>query len=180
MKLSILIPHLKSYDVYLDRLRAVLDPQRTDETELIIFTDYGDLSIGFKRNWLLNKAKGEYLCFIDSDDLIRKDYIKLVMEGIDKGVDCCSLKGVITDDDKCPRTFIHSIRYTSWYEKDNVFYRNPNHLNVIKSSIAKQMKFPDKNVGEDHDYSKQLHRSGLLKTEHWIEPVIYHYLYRNK
>lgn len=179
-KLSILIPHLRSYDVYYSRLRAVLDPQLTEECQIIVMVDEGQMSIGKKRNWLLNKASGEYVCFIDSDDMVSEDYVKLVFEGINKGVDSCSLKGIITDDGQNPRLFIHSLKYKEWFEKDGIYYRNNNHLNTVRASIAKKMSFPETNHGEDHSYSKQLLKSGLIKIEHWIEPVIYHYLYRSK
>jgi glycosyltransferase involved in cell wall biosynthesis len=179
MKLSILIPHLKSYDLYLDRLRAALDPQLNSDIELIIFTDYGEWTIGAKRNWLLHRAKGEYVCFIDSDDVVSADYIKLVMAGIDNGVDCCSLTGEITDDGKNPRKFVHSMMFNSWYEKNGVYRRPPNHLNTIKASIAKQIEFPGKKHGEDHVWSDKLKKANLIRTEHWIEDTIYYYLHRN-
>lgn len=180
MKLSILTPHKKSYDPYLKRLRVVIDAQCNGEIEWIIWEDEGEAPVGFKRNWLLNKARGEYVCFIDSDDIVSGDYIAKLMDGISKGVDCCSLTGEITDDGKNPRKFIHSIRYDRWFEKDGVYYRNPNHLNCIKASIAKQIPFPYKNVGEDHEWSTRLQKSGLVKTEHWIEGTIYYYLHRSK
>ena len=34
------------------------------------------------RNMCLDKAKGEYLCFVDSDDIIRKDYLEKLMGAI--------------------------------------------------------------------------------------------------
>jgi hypothetical protein len=120
------------------------------------------------------------VAFIDDDDTISDNYISLVMEGIDKGVDCCSLTGIITDDGKNPRKFIHSDKYDSWFEKDNIYYRCVNHLNCIKTSLALQIGFPEKNNGEDHHYSLRLKKSGLIKTEHEIEPVIYYYEHRSK
>lgn len=180
IKLSILTPHITDYNVYLERLRPMIDNQCNGEIEWIVWEDQRQASVGIKRNWLLDKARGEYLCFIDSDDMVSHDYIAKIMEGISKGVDCCSLTGEITDDGKNPRKFIHSIRYDRWFEKDGVYYRSPNHLNTIKASIAKQIPFPYKNVGEDHEWSTRLQKSGLVKTEHWIEGTIYYYLHRSK
>lgn len=179
-KLSILIPHIRSYDVYYSRLRAVLDPQLTDECQVIVMIDEGQMSIGKKRNWLLNKASGEYVCFIDSDDLVSDDYIKLVFEGISKGVDCCSLRGMYYEDGKEIKPFIHSLKYDAYSEDEKYFYRFPNHLNTLKASIAKNFSFPEKNHGEDTDWATKIHKAKVLRSQHMITPVIYHYLYRSK
>lgn len=147
---------------------------------LLCYDDFQN-SIGFKRNCLMNLAAGQYLAFIDSDDRIGDNYFKHAFTGISAGVDACGLTGIITEDGQNPKKFVHSMRYDSWFEKDGVYYRNNNHLNVVKSSIAKQMRFPETNQGEDHDYSKQLLASGLINTEYWDEnEVIYHYDYRSK
>jgi hypothetical protein len=97
------------------------------------------------------------------------------------GVDACGLTGVITEDGKNPKVFVHSMKYDSWFEKDGVYCRNNNHLNVVKASIAKQMTFPETSMGEDHSYSKQLLESGLIKTEYWDEhEILYYYDYISK
>ena len=94
-----------------------------------------------------------------------------------KGVDCCSLNGLMTTDGLNPIEFKHSIKYNNWFEKNGILYRNPNHLNCIKSSIAKQFKFNHKNLGEDMDWSYQILQSNILKTEHEIQETIYFYDY---
>jgi len=177
--LSILICTIPSRKHFLARLRTILNDQVIpwfEEVEILIDGREHE-SIGAKRNALLDRAKGKYLCFCDDDDRVVRDYISLLMEGIEKDVDCCSLTGIITENSKNPKTFIHSLQYTDWFEKDGRYFRSPNHLNCIRSSIAKQMRFPETNHGEDRDYSQQLLDSGLLKTEHWIQQPIYFYEY---
>lgn len=45
---------------------------------------------GSARNLGLKKAKGEYICFIDPDDFVEKDYLKLMINKIEKeNVDIC-------------------------------------------------------------------------------------------
>lgn len=185
MKLSILIPTIwkrnKEFRLLWDFIKS-----QSDEIELLSDCDNGELSIGLKRNELLQRSNGEYVAFIDDDDEVSSDYIKLLMEGINKGVDCCSLSGMYFVDGKLDGFFEHSLKYKEWKTNpDNVeheikYERYPNHLNCIKASIAKQFKFPEKNFGEDHDWSKQIHESGLLKTEHYIEQPIYYYKYISK
>jgi glycosyltransferase involved in cell wall biosynthesis len=179
MKLSILIltlPHRKrKFDsLYLGlKIQAAYHPEQVE-----IITDNSEVdTIGEKRNRLLQMAKGKYVCFIDDDDTVSYQYIDLLMEGIFIDADCCSLRGHYSVDGVEDGLFEHSLRYSEWKTTDNFikYERYPNHLNCIKSSIAKQFKFPEKNFGEDHDWSKQIHESGLIKTEHYIPEVIYFY-----
>jgi glycosyltransferase involved in cell wall biosynthesis len=177
MKLSILICHLPKRKEYLERLLAILRPQLSNKIEVLIDHSEPD-TIGEKRNRLLKEAQGRYLAFIDDDDMVSPDYIRLLMEGINKGADCCSLTGEITTDGTNSKTFIHSIKYNSYFEKDGIYYRPPNHLNCIKSSIAKLFPFPEKNHGEDTSWAMNICRSGILKIEHWIGETLYHYDYK--
>lgn len=136
-------------------------------------------SIGKKRNELLEKAQGEYICFIDDDDKVSNDYIRLILKALKQKPDCVSLKGVITFNGENPKIFEHSIKYKEYKTTENAitYERYPNHLNVIKSSIAKQFKFPEINFGEDTDWATQIKKSGLLKKEYYIDEILYYYKY---
>lgn len=186
ISLSILVPTLPGRIEFHKRLQDQLaasmytycQKMGADEQNIEIIThDATDISIGVKRNILLQEAQGKYICFIDDDDRIADNYIDLVMAGIATNPDCCSLNGIITTDGKDPKPFKHSIDYKEMYEQDGVYYRPPNHLNVVRSSIAKQMVFPDWQRSEDSNYCFQLRDSGLLKVEYKIEPVLYYYDY---
>lgn len=185
--LSILIPHLPERAPFLQRLLECLPQENSPyfaEYEVLIDDRPKPVTIGEKRNSLLHRAQGKYVAFIDDDDQTTEHYFPGVFEGIRNGVDCCSLKGIITDDGKNPRIFEHSIRHDRYetVKRDGKDYylRFPNHINVIRADIAKQFSFPEKNFSEDTDWATELHKSGLLKTEHWIEEPIYLYEYRSK
>lgn len=201
MKLSILIPTLPERQDKLDELLQLLRKQThiltTDYTEgedyfirreynplleILILSDKKKYSIGWKRNKLLKEAEGEYIAFVDDDDLVSDNYITLLMEGINKGVDGCSLLGEYYVDGVFDGFFEHSIRYNAYKTTDNKikYERYNNHLNCIKTSIAKKFKFPEKNHGEDTDWATQIFKSGLIKTEHYISEVIYYYNYVSK
>ena len=183
IKLSILIPTLKERKPMLDKLMSNLVTQWTfnrkfiDEVEILIESDNRQKTVGEKRNILMNRAKGEWVCYIDDDDRVPPYYIEEIMKGLESNPDCCSLIGRITTDGQEPKTFIHSLKYDSYFEKDNVYYRCNNHLNVIRRSIAIQIPFPKKNFGEDTDFALSLNKSGLLKTEYLIPYIIYYYDY---
>jgi FkbM family methyltransferase len=179
IKLSLLIPTIKRHDKYLAYLLPELKRQATPYGVEILIDDSEEDSIGEKRNRLLDKAQGKYLAFFDADDTPYDNYIDLIMQGIEKDVDCCSLKGRYSVDGIFDGIFEHSIKYKKWetVQGEIRYLRFPNHLNTIRSSIAKQFKFPEKNHGEDFDWSTLVHESGLIKTEHYIEQIIYHYKY---
>ncbi len=145
--------------------------------QVIVFEDNKEKSIGGKRNMLLDITMGKYLSFIDDDDSVSNRYIKLLLEAADTGCDCASLKGEITIDGGEPEIFEHSILYDKWETTNDVikYLRFPNHLNMIRADIAKQFKFPEKSHGEDFDWSTELHKSGLLKIEHYISETLYYY-----
>ena len=128
--LSILIPTTPDRREFLTRLTNSLSNQIRDcgvlsQVEILINEtapfDKNDpikeLSIGYKRNKLLQKASGDYVAFIDSDDRISEKYICLLFEGIAKNPDCCSLVGEITVDGLNPLIFHHSIRYNEYITK---------------------------------------------------------------
>ena len=179
MRLSILIPTLTDRIESFNKLYHSLNTQATDEVEILVLSDSGEATIGTKRNLLLEAAKGDYLCFTDDDDLVSSDYVETLLKAIESEPDCVSLRGVITWKGENPEIFEHSIKYDSYKTTDNVikYERFPNHLNCIKSSIAKQFKFQEKNFGEDTEWAIQLKDSGLLKKEIFVDKILYHYLY---
>jgi FkbM family methyltransferase len=181
IKLSILIPTLKERKPMLDELISNLKTQVNGryetEVEVLVESDSRQKTVGQKRNILMNRAKGEWVCYIDDDDRVPPYYIEEIMKGLETDPDCCSLLGRITTDGRDPKQFIHSLQYNSYFEKDNIYYRCNNHLNTIRRSIAIQVPFPEKNFGEDTDFAIGLSKSGLLQSEYTIPYIIYYYDY---
>jgi len=100
VKLSIVIAYYKCYE-YTKKLLDVLVPQLTDETEVIIVDDgcheerldeyKNKVNIihleenkggGFACNTGIENAKGEYIAFIDADDMVSNDYIETLINAI--------------------------------------------------------------------------------------------------
>jgi glycosyltransferase involved in cell wall biosynthesis len=157
-------------------LQVLLPQVNTDEVEVLFNSDRG-YSIGEKRNKMVAQAQGKYIAFIDDDDLVSNEYVCLIMDGINKDVDCCGLTGLYKPDNAKEQLFIHSIRYNDFFERDNILYRCPNHLNTVKREHALKCPFPHWERSEDSHYAFMLRDTGLLKTEHVIEKIIYTYEY---
>ena len=177
MKFSIMVCSLVERMDKLNRLLTCLRPQleRTNEVELLVHMDSRIHAIGKKRNLLLQRAQGEFTAFIDDDDLVSDDYVSAILKAItsDPGVDVIGLEGIITFGGQNPGRFIHSITCGGWYEKGGIFYRTPNHLNPVKSRIARAHRFEEINFGEDQKWSESL--APQLKTEVMIDHPIYFY-----
>ncbi len=140
--------------------------------EFIYEIDNGEMTIGEKRNKLLLRAQGEYICFVDDDDDVSDDYIESIMNALETKPDCVGIEGIL----KCKSgdlIFRHSIQFQCWYTGIDAFYRTPNHLNPVKRKIALNVCFPSKNFGEDQHYSDGIKRQ--LKTEKYIDHPIYFY-----
>ena len=110
-----------------------------------------------------------------SSDRQVEDYVAKILAAAASGPDCCGMEGIRTVNGANPQRFIHSLKYRDWFERDGVFYRNPNHLSPVKRELALKTGFPEINYAEDRDYSARL--LPLLKSEVYIDGPIYYYLY---
>jgi len=179
---SILICTLEERTRVFERIYNQLKTQITElglesEVEILYCKDNRQHSVGFKRNLLIEQAQGEYVCFVDDDDLVHDKYIKMICDALEQKPDCVSLIGIITFDGRHPTPFIHSIDYDNYFFQNGKYYRPPNHLNVIKHSIASQFKFAEINAGEDTDWAMRIARAKVLKTEAKINEPYYFYLF---
>jgi hypothetical protein len=147
----------------------------------VLFDCRLDISIGKKRQELLDRAHGLYSCFIDDDDKITHHYFQVIQDAINTGedYDCIQLNGRYYIDNKFDRPFYHSLKYDTWSEDEDGYYRCPNHLNPIKTKIAKKVKFHDISNKEDLKFSEELVKQGLLKTEYTHDKPQYLYYFDN-
>lgn len=189
-KLSILIPTLPRRSHLLARLLAQIEDQikriglhDPAPNQVEIITDENeDITIGIKRNEMLQDATGEFVVFIDDDDRISDSYLLNIWLGITTpGITHCSLIGEIhfIDLGGHKKPFIHSTDYKEYSEDSHAYYRYPNHLNCIRADIAKQFQFPDWKASEDTNWATQLNKSRLLTNEYKINECIYYYDFIN-
>jgi cellulose synthase/poly-beta-1,6-N-acetylglucosamine synthase-like glycosyltransferase len=173
-RLSILICSLESRAEKLERLMDALTPQLTIEVEVLTHVDKGEASIGKKRNELMEAALGDYVAFVDDDDMVSEDYVEKVLIALDDDPDCASLTGIIYLANGTSSIFDHSVEHQEWSRgSDGVYYRSPNHLNAIRRSIASKVVFEDINFGEDKRFSDKVRP--FLRKETRIPGEIYYY-----
>ena len=90
IKLSILICSTPDrIGKYLLKLLNVINHQvKKKDIELLILTDNEKMSIGEKRNKLKNMAKGDYIVYVDDDDLVSNDYVSELYKATLENKDC--------------------------------------------------------------------------------------------
>lgn len=182
MLLSILIPTLEARRALFRRVRDQLAGQAAAaglkaDIEILDCRDNGERSTGWKRNRLLEQAQGEFVAFVDDDDAVSDDYLPRICQAIrtHPGIDCIGIRGIVRFRGGHPREFVHSIRYADYRSRNGVYQRPPYHLNPIRRSIAARYRFADAYYSEDVDWARAMANDHVLRTEHFIDSVLYYY-----
>lgn len=180
IKLSIIIPSYNANE-YLEELLSVLEKQITDAVEVIVIDDGSRVpvpehsfvklfrqqnkGVSAARNKGLAKAKGQYIVFIDADDLISDDYIAQICKSIENEPDTVyiswkHLSGPIGKIISGPNDEFNPYNRCVWNR-------------VFKRTYIKGMKFNEEmQVAEDDDFLNHLQ---VPESKTYIEKPIYYY-----
>lgn len=176
---SFLIPTIAGREASFHHLVATIHEKMRRLAAHIRYTidvafDNREMSVGMKRQNLLQAAKGKYTVFIDDDDDITDAYVEDLVQTIDGSYDVMRLRGQIG-----PYTFTHSVEnsLSGPMARGEVFIRPPNHLNPMLAYISKLIPFGDATRGEDLDWTIRLAKTGLLVREYKSDDSRVHYIY---
>jgi len=181
MLLTILIPTITGREHLLSALidklsMQIIECEATSSVEVAYLPDNKEMTIGAKRQELLNGCKSEYFVMIDDDDTVSDSYIEDVILALEGRPDCVTyLEAVRTGNKEAIAS--HRAIYAGWDNNKHgyAYVRTPYYKDVIKTEIAKQVGFNDIRYGEDHDFSERLKQSGLIKTEVHLPQIMYIY-----
>ena len=179
MKLDILILTMPSRSKHLAHLYKILEPQldHKNVSTLVRMCDPRD-TLGKNRDILRHASRAEYITFIDDDDTVPEDYVSTILPLLD-GVDYigyqvqCYIDGVALS-----RTY-HSLTYSGWSEDDKAFYRDISHINPMRRELA-LLEPMEGGHGEDQRWADRMRKRGVVKTEHFIDRVMYNYYFRTR
>lgn len=175
MMWSILIRTMPKRRDMFDRLMLDIRGQVLKSgVDIEVLADNGEGSPGAKAQRLLEKAQGDYVCFVDDDDQIDPTYVSSILKALSTGPDVVGFCGIITTNGRHAKRFRISKDY-NYEEKRGVYYRYNNHLSPVKRSIALQVGYKDMVHGEDYDYATRL--QPFIKTEVFIDQNLYFYKY---
>lgn len=173
--LTIIIPYYRTYE-YTDKLLERLIPQLNEKVELIVVDDgcneerldrngikvihleenSGTASI--PRNVGLDIAKGNFIAFIDADDMVSDDYVEEILK-------------------KCEENWDYF--YIGWTSKwgDIIIEDEPQYWNtscwncVYKRELIGENRFEPIRVGEDKEFNERV-RQGSHSS---IKKILYEY-----
>ncbi len=179
VKLSILVCTLLERGEQFTNLINTLNKQikkYNGEIEIIAYWNNGERYLADIRQALVDEARGEYVCFIDDDDRVPDYYCDKIMEAIKENPDMVGWRMQAYENGKKLKPTFHSLKYKTWTDDKNGYYRNASHLNPVKKEIAERVKFRHRGkYPEDQRWAKEIGRH--LTTEVFIEDVMYHYHY---
>lgn len=137
MLLSIIIPYYNTYD-YTIKLLKELNIQYTDDIEVILVDDgcnevrfdvferftiiHLDKNYGASYAWNrgIDAAKGSYIAFIDSDDMISMDYVDTLVDAI--------------------KNHTEDVIKFAWFDSDRMrLIQNPSNRGIWKSIYKKEI-----------------------------------------
>jgi hypothetical protein len=190
MKLSIMIPttldRRPMYNRLLGELSRQVDqlplPDR-DLVEIISQEDSKEISVGLKRQQLLERAQGIRVVGVDSDDWVHPLYVHLIMKQINLHPDVqhigffehCDENGIVS-------LSRFSIDHPTWADGEFVWPVNgmqyqhercANPKSVILRDKALQIGYKDMRYGEDRIFAEEVTK--ILKTEIFIPAALYYY-----
>ena len=185
IKLSIIIPAYNA-EPYIDELINMLKPQITDEIEVLVVDDgsrqpylapYDFVKVYRKenggcstaRNLGLDKAIGEYVSFIDADDMIPHYFVQTLLEKIKGGYDVIDFSWKSLSKEGAQ----HDHRLMSdadWLTNPSVCTR------AFKRSFIGDIRFNEqKDSTEDEDFSRKV--GYLFKDAGFKHGAISEYMY---
>lgn len=185
MKLSIIIPFYNTQE-YTNELLETLEPQIKRSVEVIVVddgsekpfetvypwvkvirTDHGNPAKA--RNRGLKAAKGEYIQFVDSDDLVSEYFVENILEAIKEGTDLIEFSW----------RSLNSGRFNVHLSKGERCKMPGVVLRTFKRSYIGETRFNEKkDATEDEDFSRRL---GYLTEPVTVTTITtYMYYYRDE
>ncbi len=134
------------------------------------------VTTGEKRNKLLARAKSDFVCSVDDDDMLDWNYVSRILGAIKENpdIDVVGMEGMLLRPGESQgKLFIHSIENESWSETPEAYLRYANHLNPIKRELALAAGFPHLVFAEDKGFSDRV--KPMLKKQVHLKSPIYFY-----
>lgn len=185
IKLSIIIPYYNDGE-YTQELLGALDPQMRDDVEVMVIDDGSRIpfethhkwckvihkengGVSTARNMGIDKAKGEYITFMDADDLVPDYYVKKLLLKIEE-----------SDADVIEYSWRFDVgTYEVRLQSDDQYQVNPAvWCRCFKRSFLGDIRFNElKDSTEDEDFSRKV---GYMEPGNYKHVVIKDFMYYYK
>ncbi len=158
-------------------MQRLLRQVRGLPVELIAILDNQRRVIGDKRNDLVRCARGEYLVFVDDDDVVPDDFVAALLQGMDANpqADCITFDRHVYFNGQ----FSHRAECRVGVPESPIQHGHctaaPNHIALWRTGLAREVSFPSLNMGCDNAWYDQALRR--VRRHGHIDRVLYEYHY---
>ena len=182
--LSILIPSIPSRLHMLELLISKLQKQIGSlPVQISCAIDNKKISIGEKRDNLIQTASSDFVCFCDDDDDFSEDYIQELVVAIrnnpETDVVVFNQRSYINDHQFTVNFGLEYENEPAQHPETNEFKssitRKPFHVCAWRTELAKTSRFPHINYGEDDVWLRPLWKKA--KSQHRINKMLHFYRY---
>lgn len=172
---SVLTPAVPSRFDQLEILCSRLAKQTVDlPVEHLVLLDNKRRTVGEKRDALLRAARGDYVAFVDDDDMISDDYVPSILEKMRSKPDVITFRQLATVNGQSGEIEFRLGHPNEPFKPGGIIKRNAWHVCAWRRSLAICSGFPATNYGEDIAFASQLWKLDNLRTEH-ICKVLHYY-----
>lgn len=169
--LSVLIPSIIEREAKLGRLMEVLAKQADPRLEVLVYLDDRTVPLGEKRNDLMRRAEGRFLCHIDDDDCVTADFFEKLLPKLQYDCDLIAYNASVIFNGGKPftvRTLLGAANEQPRHLPEGGYsdiVRTPWHWCCWRTTLARQFAFVDHHGAEDALWLAQI----LPKVESWIK-----------
>lgn len=186
--LDILVPTIEERDVAFRamvwELRRQIRSLSLERTVGVLWErDAGEVTVGHKRNELVQRAEAAYVVFIDDDDVIDRSYLKHVILKIgNRDIDCVGM----WQQWRLANGMWQDVKISIEYKRKQTLgapglgwseYHVPaQHTCAIRREIMDAFPFPDIGQGEDEQQGIAMADAGALRYERMVDYPLYWYI----
>jgi hypothetical protein len=138
----------------------------------------GGPSIGRKREELVKRATGKYLCFLDDDESIAPNYVETLVRLCQEDKDVITFRNISKLDNFWMVVDLGLANENEQATHDRMINRRPWHICPVRSDYAKLHTFEDISYGEDWKWFEQV--LNHCRTEAKTDAVIHQYNHSSK
>lgn len=181
---TILVPTIPQRDPLFRQLMAVLLPQLDEHAgavQVLAWRNAGERPLGELRDRMVADAPGEYVSFIDDDDMISELYVQEIVQAIDRHgsrPDHVGFQLQYCVDGEPREVVDHSLRHRRWHRNsDGRLVRDFTHVDPVRRDIASRGRFAAARRGRAEDRVWCRHIRPFMHDEAYVDEILYHYLW---
>lgn len=163
------------------RLLAAVLPQldvHGGRVRMLGWWSHGTPSIGAIRDRLIGAADTDYVSFVDDDDLVPAYYVDEIVAALGRWPDHVGFKLQYCIDGVEQELVDHSLRHGRWgRSRARGLFRDITHIDPVRTKHARRARFDVVPAGQAEDQAWVHQMRGHLRTEAYVDRVLYHYLW---